>query len=293
METEQGTRDERAAWIEGIIRDFARSEANNLANGTGEPAWGDPLVRFSNGGDPLYQELKEHVGPFHLTPMEIFTKTFPDLQVDPKELTVISWVLPHTKPTKADNRRETHYPSERWARARIFGQKFNVALRAHVVNALTGNGYPALAPLESPLWGMRMSEKYGFASTWSERHVAYVSGHGTFGLCDGLITPAGKAMVVGSVVARIDIAASGRPYSDHHAYCLFFSEGTCGKCIERCPAGAISAEGHDKLKCQGYLHPTTQDYVTTHFGFEGYGCGMCQTGVPCESRIPLPRKKKG
>ena len=24
-----------------------------------------------------------------------------------------------------------------------------------------------------------------------------------------------------------------------------------------------------------------------HFGFEGYGCGLCQTGVPCESGIPV------
>ena len=22
------------------------------------------------------------------------------------------------------------------------------------------------------------------------------------------------------------------------------------------------------------------------YGFEGYGCGLCQTGVPCESGIP-------
>ena len=31
-----------------------------------------------------------------------------------------------------------------------------------------------------------------------------------------------------------------------------------------------------------------KEYVTSHFGFEAYACGLCQTGVPCESRIPLP-----
>ena len=46
---------------------------------------------------------------------------------------------------------------------------------------------------------MKMSEKYGMASCWSERHAAFVSGLGTFGLCDGLITPVGKAMRCGSV----------------------------------------------------------------------------------------------
>ena len=66
---------------------------------------------------------------------------------------------------------------------------------------------------------------YVFASLLSERHAAYAAGLGTFGLCDGLITPKGKAMRCGSVVARIQIAATPRPYEDHHAYCLFYAKG--------------------------------------------------------------------
>jgi len=137
----------------------------------------------------------------------------------------------------------------------------------------------------SPLWETKISKRYGFASTWSERHAAYASGLGTFGLCDGLITPKGKAMRCGSVVAHIKIPPTKRSYNDHHAYCLFFSEGICGKCIQRCPAGAITEKGHDKVKCEKHLQ-ITRDYVRSHFGFEGYGCGLCQTGVPCESKIP-------
>jgi len=50
-----------------------------------------------------------------------------------------------------------------------------------------------------------------------------------------LITPKGKAVRVGSVVARLQIPPTARPYTDRHAYCLFFTAGTCRKCIERCP----------------------------------------------------------
>jgi hypothetical protein len=64
-------------------------------------------------------------------------------------------------------------------------------------------------------------------------------------------------------------------------------------CAERCPVGAIRtdlpdkrASGHDKLKCRGHLNPTTSDWVKSHYGFDGYGCGLCQTAVPCESKIP-------
>ncbi len=274
-------------WIEHVIQEFmADSYENLLQYGKNEKAFDEPLIGFSRGDDPIYESYKEHVGPFHWTPMEIFNQTFPDLTVKSEELTVISYILPQTRATKSDNRKETFYPAERWARARIFGEEVNVNLRKHVVNILQQNGHEAVAPMLASQWEMKKSEQYVIASTWSERHAAHASGLGTFGLCDGLITPLGKAMRTGSVVARIDIAPTSRPYTDHQAYCLFFSKGICGKCIPRCPVGALSEDGHDKLKCLGHLKPVTSDYVKSEFGFDGYGCGLCQTKVPCESKIP-------
>ena len=276
-----------AAWIETTIKTFINeSPENTLQNEGNDKAWADPVVGFSSGDDPIYQELKEYVGPFHWTPLEIFTKTFPSLKVTPDELTVISWALPHTEQIKSDNRKETAYPSERWARARIYGEEANEKLRRHVVATLQEAGYEAFAPMLSPLFERKTSDRYGHASTWSERHAAYASGLGTFGLCDGLITPRGKAVRFGSVVAHIKIPPTGRPYDDHQAYCLFVTKGLCGTCIDRCPAEAVTKAGHDKVKCRSYLRPGTSDYVKSHFGFDGYGCGLCQTGVPCESKIP-------
>jgi epoxyqueuosine reductase QueG len=275
-----------AKWIETMIKDFInKSPENTLKNEKNDKAWADPLVGFSRGDDPLYQEYKEHIGPFHWTPLEVFGKTFPLVEVTADQLTVISWILPQTKSTKTDLRRETVNPSESWARARIFGEEVNVKLRKYVVAALKEAGIEAVAPMLSPLWGWKESERYVFASTWSERHAAYTAGLGTFGLCDGLITPRGKAMRCGSVVAQIKVPATNRPYNDHHAYCLFFSQGTCGKCIQRCPADAVTEAGHDKKKCKSYVEKTAS-YVKSQFHFDGYGCGFCQTGVPCESQIP-------
>ena len=276
-----------AKWIESLIKDFIdRSPENTLGNSENERAWEDHLIGFSSGDDPLYQEYKEYVGPFHWTPLEIFSTTFPSFEVSAKDLTVISWVLPQSKTTKSDNRKEKIYPSERWARARIFGEEGNVKLAKHVVASLQQAGVNAVAPsLLSSSFKWMESERYTFASTWSERHAAYASGLGTFGLCDGLITSKGKAMRCGSVVANIKIPATKRPYHDHHAYCLFFSKGACGKCIDRCPAEALTPAGHDKVKCRNHIS-NSRAYVASHFGFQGYGCGLCQTDVPCESRIP-------
>lgn len=276
-----------AVWVETTIRRFINeSPENTLKNTENERAWAEPLVGFSSGADSLYEFYKKDIGEFYLLPIEIFAHAFPKVRVTPDQLTVISWILPQTEATKSEHRKQTQFPTERWARARIYGEEVNDKLRRHVTATLGKAGYEAVAPVLSPLWKTINSEKYLFASTWSERHAVYSAGLGTFGLCDGLITPKGKVMRCGSAIANINIPPSHRPYNDHHAYCLFYLKGTCGECIKRCPVGAISKAGHDKARCSNYVNAMGQ-YIKTHYGFESPGCGLCQTGVPCESRIPL------
>lgn len=273
-------------WITTIIRNLVEQSAENgLGNESGEKAWDSPLIGFSRGDDPLYQEFKDHIGPFHWTPLEAFSLAFPDLAVKATELSVISWILPQTANAKNDNGRETVYPAERWARSRVYGEKFNVGLRSRVVAALQQEEYAAIAPALLTQWTIASSDRYGYASTWSERHAAYASGLGTFGLSDGLITPLGKAIRTGSVVARLQLTPTIRPYSTHQEYCLHFTKGNCGACIRRCPADAITVSGHDKEACRRHLK-TTAAYVKSSFVFDGYGCGLCQTAVPCASSIP-------
>ena len=46
------------------IRNFTNSSANTMKKWSDEPAWGEPIVGFSNGADPLYQFYKEDIGDF-------------------------------------------------------------------------------------------------------------------------------------------------------------------------------------------------------------------------------------
>ena len=278
-----------AEWLRREIVDFvATSSLNTLGLPGGDVAWDSPLVGFSRGDDAIYQEYKGHIGDFYWTPMEIFQLTFPHVSAAPEDLIVISWVLPQTRATKDENADQKVYPSTRWAAARDLGEKFNVALRQHVVKTLFDETVQAVAPLLSPHWCRQDSQKYGFASNWSERHAAHAGGLGTFGLCDGLISPVGKAIRAGSVVARLEVPATPRPYQSHQAYCLFFSHGICKKCAERCPVKAIRSEGHDKIRCRDHLEKA-RSYVRKKYGMENkVGCGLCQVGVPCESHIPAP-----
>ena len=274
-------------WIKDVIQTYiTTSPLNSMQNQAGDPAWDNVLVGFASGADQIWQQYKEYVGAFHWTPWEVFNQHRPQEPALPEELSIVSWVLPQREAVRKANRRTKKYPSEAWARIRVYGEEFNAALRRHVVKCLEQAGHAAIAPMLVPNWTIVKSKRFSYASSWSERHAAHAAGLGTFGLCDGLITAKGKAMRVGSVVAKISIEPTPRPYADHRAYCLFYADGTCGKCIDRCPARAITEAGHDKEKCRQHL-ARSRVYVQKTYKFPGYGCGLCQVAVPCEAGIPV------
>lgn len=268
-----------------VVRDVVRALHELQASRDGPGRWfGAPLVGVAGGADPLFAAFKRHVGPGHWTPLEAFRLGSPDAGAGADELSVVAWILPHAEATKRANRAETALPAERWAQAKAFGEALNDALRERVVALLAEAGIEAVAPVRLPAWTTG-----DVTSVWSERHAAYAAGLGTFGLCDGLITPVGKAMRCGSVVARAALAPTPRPYADHHAYCLAYAEDRCRACAARCPAGAVTERGHDKYACLAYLEKVRREVVEPRFGVLTDACGLCQTGVPCESGIPARR----
>jgi epoxyqueuosine reductase QueG len=241
--------------------------------------------------DPLFKDYKKIIGRFHFSPRDIFDLTFGKSDRN-KELSVISWVLPISEDTRKANRKATKFPSLLWSHTRYFGEPFNDRLRDHVVSLLKRKGYKAVAPTNSPRFIHHMhAPKVGFTSNFSERHAAYACGLGTFALCDGFITPRGKAMRVGTVVTDLVLTPSDKPYPHHHANCLYYFNGTCKVCTTRCPCGAITSKGHDKTKCYEYMHNVSSPAKSTEYGVEITGCGLCQTKVPCEFKIPEPIQK--
>lgn len=265
-----------------IIR-FIRESPQNRFPDSSEPYFDEPLVGFSAAGDQLFVDYKSIIGDFHQTPQEVMENA---LGTDGRAASVISWILPVTKATRESNRREEQYPSRAWAQTRFFGEQLNGALRRHLVAWLEERGQQAVAPQYAASWKEFSDTPVGIASSWSERHAAYVAGLGTFSLNDALITPKGIAHRCGSVITDLLLAPSERPYPDHRHNCLYFRDGSCGRCITRCPVGALSEKGHDKTKCSQYVYKTVVEAVSERFGTAQTGCGLCQTKVPCEGGIP-------
>lgn len=275
-------------FIKNRIKEFVRTNPRNRLLYIDEsPIFDEPLVAYTDGHDPLFLKYKEIIGNFHLTPEEIFAK---EVSEEKEELSVICWILPITEKTRASNRDQKEYPSKRWSHTRQYGEELNDALRDYVVSLLEDLGYIGVAPVLTDLFEVKEKTPAGIASSWSERHIQYVAGQGTFGLSDGLITAAGKAMRCGSVVTNLKLRPSQRKYKTRAEYCLFFSNHLCQECIKRCPVGAISESGHDKEKCREYNKYIFEKFHPI-YKVEPTGCGLCQTDVPCERNIP--RAKDG
>ncbi len=263
---------------------FLRESPCNTSTGWEEPYFGEPLVEFASATAPIFTRYKEIIGEFHLTPAEIFEKTF---SVGLTGGTVICWILPISRHARESNRVEARYPSLEWARTRTYGEECNDRLREHLVAFLAGLGHRAVAPMISRVWKRIESSPVGIASNWSERHAAYAAGLGTFSLNDGLITRKGIAHRCGSVITDLILTPSPVFVHTHTANCLFSRDGSCGRCIGRCPAGAITEAGHHKEKCRQYVYERIPSEAGYRYDVEGRGCGLCQTDVPCEDRIPV------
>jgi len=283
-----------ATQITDDVKAFARSSPlNRMPASESEYIFDEPLVQYADGDDAIFTEYKDIIDTFHLTPREALAMAYDEKPENmPENITVISWILPITEKTRESNRKETRLPSRLWSHQRWFGEIFNDATREYVVKLLTENGCMATAPMKTPFFQMKRSDK-GFFSNWSERHIAYAAGLGTFSLSDGFITERGIAHRCGSVVTSLELLSSPRKATGPYANCLFYANEKCGVCIERCPAEAISEKGHDKNKCGQYLREIgyRPDELKNGYDLEKSvaGCGLCQTKVPCEAVNPTKK----
>jgi len=197
----------------------------------------------------------------------------------PGASSVISFFLPFTDVIIKSNRKDKHWPSEPWLHGRIEGQRFIKELSNYLISRIVEAGYNGIAPALDSRFRSTTNEEAdfnSFSSNWSERHVGYVCGLGTFGLSGGIITEKGMAGRLGSIVTTLKLEPDEKRYTQVYEYCT-----RCGACVKKCPADAISIEtGKDHRKCSELLDITKVKYKPR------YGCGKCQISVPCESRIP-------
>ena len=262
-----------------LLNIFNNAPDNRLPGDKAAPIYEAPLIGFGAADDALFEEYKkpEAIGPWHMSPEEWL----------PGAGCVVSMFFPFSKEVRDAHRRSREAIAFEWLWARVEGQALLDSMMKQAAQELEALGVNAVVPAvdsrfkavqggKGGISGYAELNENSFGSTWSERHAAYVCGLGTFGLSKGLITEKGIAGRFASIIIDADIPADLRPYTGLYDYCT-----KCGACIRRCPVGAISLEnGKDHLVCGPWVDKSRETYAPR------YGCGLCQTGVPCEYSRP-------
>ncbi len=252
------------------------------------PMWDRPIVGFAKGDDPYFSYYKETIGDFYWLPSEVYSLKYKNEPVENDQLTVISIGFPQTQATKDEQKKAVSMPCFRWLYTRGEWEKMILKITEEIVAKLEADGIKAVSLDSIREFSRHTSKNFGIASNWSHRHTAFIAGLGTFGLSDGLITEKGKAMRFTTIIVKQQLEPTKRGYSDYHEYCKFFRDGSCGACIARCPVNAITKEGHDKDLCSAYLQRIKNEIGPDFVRNSDYisGCGLCQSKVPCQDRIP-------
>ena len=110
-----------------------------------------------------------------------------------------------------------------------------------------------------------------------ERYWAVKAGLGWIGHNRQLVIPSkGSCFFLGELLIDAELIYDA-PYTANHC-------GTCRKCIESCPTGALSENGFDARKCLSYLtieyRGELPENIGKKMGNNFYGCDCCLKACP-------------
>lgn len=218
--------------------------------------WQQPVVKFAHASHPLFARLKELVTEEHYLPQDYL----------PGASIVVSYFLPFSRPVAQSNV-EHRASSPLWAQSYLNANAMAVGINAFLVDFLRQRGVEACVPTDAGMISLEAPR-----SRWSQRHVAYIAGHGTFGLNNMLISDKGSVGRYFSIITRLDVPADPVVQEER---CLFKKHGACKLCVGRCFTGALTENGFDRFRCLAQCLENDALYPGADV------CGKCVVELPC------------
>jgi epoxyqueuosine reductase len=240
-----------------FVVELIRQEVASSGNVT---EYREPLVGFASAADPRFGELRRVVEPTHLLPEEML----------PGARSVVGFFLPFAAWVVEANARDWSRVAREWPIAYLETNALIERITGRLIEALAERGVRAAAAPATHNY-----DPDTLICRWSHKSVAVIAGLGSFGLHRMVITDAGCCGRFGSLVLDADLVFTQPAIRER---CLYFYDGSCRECIDRCPVNALSIDGSiDKQRCNRRL--LGQAKLS---GLEPLAdaCGKCAIG-PC------------
>jgi epoxyqueuosine reductase len=227
--------------------------------GTATGYW-TPLVRFAAADDPRFLDLRRVVDPSHMLPHDLL----------PGARSVVAFFLPFDRWVVEANARHREQVAPEWATAYVETNALIGQINARLIETLAERGISAAAQPATHNF-----DPVSLISRWAHKSVAVIAGLGSFGLHQMVITDAGCAGRFGSLVLDADLPIQA---VEPKQRCLYFHDGSCLECVQRCPASALDpSRPLDKQLCRHHQKTVAQKYGVVS---PADVCGKCAIG-PC------------
>jgi epoxyqueuosine reductase QueG len=246
----------------------------------------DLLIGFQKVDHPIFDKIAEII-PEHLKPLDFLPEFQMDNSVGKIGLSVISFSFVFNQKTVEENSLQNDYPSFSWYKSTDLFTEFITTFRQFLKKYCDNEQIHYVVPNTIKdkyriIW--RDGIKY---STWSERHIAYACGLGSFGLHGSLITDNGCAHRLMSVIIDKEFKYYNEPDQPWNKNCLSANNINCGKCINKCPVNSIRISGRSIINCLKHESIENKETSKRIFGYEMEACGLCMSGVPCSTKNPM------
>lgn len=233
--------------------------------------WQGPLV-VSASIDQRFDRLPSIAYHRHLCPRDLL----------PTARSVVVFFIPFKRNLVKENS-EGDRPCRNWGVAYVQTNDLIGRLSDALSDLLSQHGFRSgLTPATHNF------DEVALMARWSHKHLGYLAGLGRFGIHRMLITPAGCAGRLGSLVTQAELGDN--PLIETGEACLLKAGEKCGKCMGSCPVTALKEDVFDRRPCWHRLRENRRSLSyfsdlpeTTHV------CGKCAALMPCSFKNPVAK----
>ncbi len=212
--------------------------------------------------DPGFEDLTSFVGFDHYLPGDLL----------PGARSIVCFFLPFSPNIVHANQAHQDLVAREWA---IAYQETNALINRVTSRLIEDLGRYGIRAAAEPATGN--FDYSALKSRWSHKSIAVMSGIGSFGLHQMVITDSGCAGRFGSFALDVELPVT-KPSSKER--CEYYANGACSDCVLACPVHALAEDDpFNRQACWGQCLRNGEYF--RDLGDDIHICGKCAVLGPC------------